>query len=156
VAHERIQARPSNSIRKAQRRRQRPPMRIAIWIATSVLCILVLGYVVGPTKCSEGWQSPSIGRQGAFSWHGGLNHAPDILRLLGSLLGAFVVSTAYQSIRNAIVSKRGKSHAAQDPVRSVQCPKCKAPMTKRLARRGRYAGNYFWGCSRFLACKGIR
>lgn len=29
-------------------------------------------------------------------------------------------------------------------------------MTRRLARRGANAGGYFWGCSRYPACRGIR
>ncbi len=36
------------------------------------------------------------------------------------------------------------------------CPKCGARMSKRLARSGSNAGNEFWGCSTFPACRGIR
>jgi predicted RNA-binding Zn-ribbon protein involved in translation (DUF1610 family) len=39
---------------------------------------------------------------------------------------------------------------------SVNCPRCGSSMVNRLARKGRNAGNYFWGCSRFPACKGTR
>ena len=39
---------------------------------------------------------------------------------------------------------------------SVSCPRCGSSMVKRLAKRGRNAGSYFWGCSRFPACKGTR
>jgi DNA-binding helix-hairpin-helix protein with protein kinase domain len=39
---------------------------------------------------------------------------------------------------------------------SPNCPRCGSRMTKRLARRGRNAGNYFWGCSRYPSCKGTR
>lgn len=35
------------------------------------------------------------------------------------------------------------------------CPKCGAEMKKRLARQGSNAGNEFWGCSGYPACKGI-
>lgn len=35
------------------------------------------------------------------------------------------------------------------------CPKCGAPMVLRTARKGANAGNSFWGCSRYPACKGI-
>lgn len=38
----------------------------------------------------------------------------------------------------------------------VSCPRCGSAMVKRLARRGRNAGNYFWGCSRYPSCKGTR
>ena len=36
------------------------------------------------------------------------------------------------------------------------CPLCGAPMVKRLAKKGRNAGNYFWGCSKYPICKGTR
>ena len=37
------------------------------------------------------------------------------------------------------------------------CPKNSAhgPMTKRMARKGKNAGNYFWGCSTYPKCKEI-
>lgn len=35
------------------------------------------------------------------------------------------------------------------------CPKCGAEMKKRVARQGSNAGNEFWGCSGYPACKGI-
>jgi hypothetical protein len=33
---------------------------------------MVTGAVQGPLRCRDGWQSMSIGRQGACSHHGGL------------------------------------------------------------------------------------
>lgn len=36
------------------------------------------------------------------------------------------------------------------------CPVCKAPMQLRKASRGASAGQTFWGCSRFPACRGTR
>jgi hypothetical protein len=36
------------------------------------------------------------------------------------------------------------------------CPRCNSSMRKRLAGRGRNAGHYFWGCSRYPSCKGTR
>ena len=36
------------------------------------------------------------------------------------------------------------------------CPRCGSQMVRRTARRGRYAGNQFWGCSRYPRCKGTR
>jgi restriction system protein len=36
------------------------------------------------------------------------------------------------------------------------CPLCGKTMIQRLARRGSNAGNRFWGCSSYPACKGIR
>lgn len=36
------------------------------------------------------------------------------------------------------------------------CPRCSSQMQQRLARRGRNAGSYFWGCTRYPSCKGTR
>lgn len=36
------------------------------------------------------------------------------------------------------------------------CPKCGSSMQLRTARRGRNAGNQFWGCSAFPSCRGTR
>lgn len=37
----------------------------------------------------------------------------------------------------------------------VFCPKCGAPMIRRVASKGSNAGNAFYGCSKFPACRGI-
>ena len=39
---------------------------------------------------------------------------------------------------------------------SDTCPACGSPMKVRTARRGKSAGEQFYGCSRFPACKGTR
>jgi len=46
----------------------------------------------------------------------------------------------------------------QAPSRTAlpDCPRCGSGMHQRLARRGRNAGSYFWGCSRYPSCKGTR
>ena len=36
------------------------------------------------------------------------------------------------------------------------CPVCQSAMEKRIAKRGANAGNAFWGCSQYPACKGTR
>ena len=35
---------------------------------------------------------------------------------------------------------------------AVKCPKCGRPLRKMVARKGRNAGNEFWGCSGFPEC----
>jgi hypothetical protein len=34
------------------------------------------------------------------------------------------------------------------------CPVCQHPMAKRIAKRGSYAGQTFWGCVQFPKCGG--
>lgn len=36
------------------------------------------------------------------------------------------------------------------------CPKCGAGMVRRVAKRGKNAGNAFWGCSAYPRCRGTR
>jgi restriction system protein len=43
-----------------------------------------------------------------------------------------------------------ESETAETPA----CPECGKPMMLRTARRGANAGNQFWGCSAYPACKG--
>jgi restriction system protein len=42
------------------------------------------------------------------------------------------------------------------PNDSKNCPSCGQPMVLRTSKRGANAGNQFWGCSTYPACKGIR
>ncbi|MES1930811.1 restriction endonuclease [Salinisphaera dokdonensis CL-ES53] len=45
--------------------------------------------------------------------------------------------------------------AARAP-ETPSCPRCNASMVERTARNGAKAGNTFYGCSRFPACRGTR
>ena len=47
------------------------------------------------------------------------------------------------------------SATAVDPD-APACPACGKPMRKMLAKRGKNAGNPFWSCSDYPACKGSR
>ena len=38
----------------------------------------------------------------------------------------------------------------------MMCPRCGSAMVRRVAKQGAGAGNAFWGCSRFPACRGTR
>ena len=37
----------------------------------------------------------------------------------------------------------------------ILCPKCGAPMIKRIAKKGTNAGKEFYGCSNFPTCRGV-
>ncbi len=47
--------------------------------------------------------------------------------------------------------------AAQDEMPEIEplCPICGCEMIKRTAKKGKNAGNTFWGCSKFPNCRGI-
>lgn len=36
------------------------------------------------------------------------------------------------------------------------CPKCGKPMVRRMARKGKNAGNAFWSCSDYPDCAGTK
>lgn len=36
------------------------------------------------------------------------------------------------------------------------CPSCRSPMTRRVAKYGKNAGEEFWGCPGYPKCKGVR
>ena len=46
-------------------------------------------------------------------------------------------------------------HDLSDDAAGAACPKCAAPMVRRVAKRGENAGNEFWGCSAFPKCRTI-
>ena len=46
-------------------------------------------------------------------------------------------------------------HEAEMPELDPLCPICSQKMVKRTARKGKNAGNTFWGCSQFPNCRGV-
>jgi restriction system protein len=51
--------------------------------------------------------------------------------------------------------RRGEGHRT-DAVSAPACPSCGQPTILRTSKRGTNAGNQFWGCSTYPACKGTR
>lgn len=45
--------------------------------------------------------------------------------------------------------------APTTPQSRKQCPKCGSTMVLRKARKGQNAGNQFWGCATYPACRGV-
>ena len=45
--------------------------------------------------------------------------------------------------------------ATPEPQQDVEptCPKCGSPLVARIAKKGKYLGQKFWGCSQFPNCK---
>ena len=52
-------------------------------------------------------------------------------------------------------SLRPKTTLSVQTQSAPACPKCGATMVTRTARQGANAGNTFWGCPKYPACKGI-
>lgn len=51
------------------------------------------------------------------------------------------------------LARRAEQSAQND---APFCPKCGKPMIKRIAKKGRNAGNAFWSCSTYPECDGTR
>ncbi len=57
--------------------------------------------------------------------------------------------TQYEEIKDDDIE--GDFEEAKEPY----CPKCGSKMMLRTAKKGRYAGKNFWGCSKYPNCNGI-
>lgn len=81
----------------------------------------------------------------------------DIL-FLGGALPLYSAPSSFSHTPSTSNSGNKNSYSGYSPksTSSYSCPRCGSSMIKRLAKRGRNAGNYFWGCSRYPGCKGTR
>jgi hypothetical protein len=136
-----------------------------------VLLMILLRPLVQPTTCSDGWRSPSIGRQGACSWHGGVgtNWSAVFVFLLSGAGGLAVGGGLYgvrekresaerqrlQKLREAEEQAKLDALRAQAKAEGVACPICGCPMRSRKAERSRPT-NYVQGCVRYPSCTGTR
>jgi len=68
------------------------------------------------------------------------------------LLDGLALKKMVLGMSNAHLSEQQESRKPGQ----VLCPKCSAPMVRRVAKHGANAGNGFWGCSTFPKCRGIR
>ncbi|MCB2008386.1 MAG: topoisomerase DNA-binding C4 zinc finger domain-containing protein, partial [Rhodoferax sp.] len=48
------------------------------------------------------------------------------------------------------------AHSPTPSAEALACPLCAKPMVRRTAKRGANAGNEFWGCTGYPACRGTR
>jgi restriction system protein len=63
----------------------------------------------------------------------------------------------HELIREARAAKplpTGMTSSAAGSAAAPGCPRCGSPMVRRTAKRGASAGQAFYGCSRYPACKG--
>lgn len=154
--------------------------RVPIVIITFFLTLFLSTAIIGPVTCSSGWASPSIGKSGACSSHGGVAKWKGILPLILSGFAAFWIygrlerhekklpekREQYKSPqlspidRNETVEIISKSSPAPKPTKkssaAVKCPKCNGRMALRTAKQGANKGQKFWGCSKFPRCKGTK
>ena len=73
------------------------------------------------------------------------------------LFGLISQAQAARAGKTGTAGAQPTAPAATAPVSTVPgCPACSKPMVLRLARFGANAGNAFWGCTDYPACKGTR
>jgi hypothetical protein len=135
-------------------------------ISGAILWFLVRIPYTDDSYCRDGWASPSIGLQGACSHHGGVGYieaASPLRNILAICIGvAVLIAMRITTARWERDRERQRKELKKLPPRSaapdsrLRCPKCGDVMRKRLAKRGPYKGDRFWGCSRYPNCKGIR
>ena len=61
-----------------------------------------------------------------------------------------------EALTKARLEVRDAARSVDSRGEKVVCPKCGAPMRKRLCKRGVNAGHAFWSCSRYPDCDGTR
>ena len=152
-------------------------------IVTAIVVFYVLriagSFFIGPTTCADGWHSPSIGRRGACSHHGGIGiNGGAVLATIVSGAVGFSTYVFLLPIPPAPRAPAPRPSAHRPPPRdapqptpntdkapsgtSVQrgsppyCPICGSSMRRRTAKRGRRRGEEFFGCSRYPGCRGVR
>lgn len=87
-------------------------------IATSILVGIILlitvnivgNKIVGPIRCEDGWHSPSIGRQGACSHHGGVDTTPRdtifFLSFVFSIGSGIYTSSLFEKMEKNSISEK--------------------------------------------------
>jgi hypothetical protein len=87
-------------------------LTVALFIGLRII------YPIEPYRCADGWESPSIGIQGACSHHGGVvggDTMPRLLKIacpLAGLLVFWLVANAYGGFTTRIPSKYGTGYIA--------------------------------------------
>lgn len=129
-------------------------------ITTAIAAWVLISWLLGPVKCSDGWASPSIGSRGACSWHGGVDHSHGFIALFGAAFAGFLVAQIVQIPRQKKIrldqQKWEQDRKAAIRAAGLECPDCGAAMVRRLARNGKNRGRYFVGCTRYPLCKNAR
>jgi restriction system protein len=83
---------------------------------------------------------------------------PELLALIQSVQSGNILAsgTATDTPKDSSVSQEKLSAPSGAVGAGSACPSCGQPMVLRTSKRGANAGNQFWGCSTYPACKGTR
>jgi hypothetical protein len=119
---------------------------VLLWIVVSGLA----GRALGPTTCRDGWDSPSIGRQGACSHHGGVDDSKAFFaNLAGLIVGGLAGLARSNSLRRAADRRRAAAEDERIEAAKRAGHQCECGRIMKLEPGARRLGN-----SRpFLLCK---
>jgi len=98
----------------------RSPIFYAVMVF--VISLLVIGILMPALSCMDGWQSGSIGKQGACSHHGSVNYIPVVLGVIISYAISFFVWKFAKKNEVKLKSKDNKAvvHAEKVSVSFLQ------------------------------------
>ncbi|MFT5725900.1 MAG: ribosomal protein L37AE/L43A [Desulforhopalus sp.] len=71
------------------------------------------------------------------------------------LPGLFGIGAAISFFNRIKSSPRNKTKVEKQNSTVPICPKCGSKMVKRVAKKGKKAGEEFWGCSDFPRCRSV-
>jgi len=84
------------------------------------------------------------------------NKLEEYLEIDGVVVNEVEVSDGEEAVVKADVNdENGKSVAENESDSAPTCPKCNAPMAKRIAKSGDNKGKEFYGCTKFPKCRTI-
>ncbi|MGM8224937.1 topoisomerase DNA-binding C4 zinc finger domain-containing protein [Cellvibrio sp. ARAG 10.3] len=147
---------------------------IKIFTAVVFFAVLILSKtIIGPVTCASGWQSPSIGKRGACSHHGGVSKWKAYLPFLVSGVVSFLFyinfnPSSFSRKENEETSKITQDSSLEQPTAQpgvkktrvykpiIKCPKCRGSMVLRTSKKGASPGRKFWGCKKYPKCRGAK
>lgn len=100
------------------------------------------GFLLGPVTCRDGWASSSIGRQGACSWHGGVDNSRGFLILIYAAVSGFVGFCVFGKLEPRPQYKQ------PNPILRQRCPRCGGHMHYDREHEGQAR------CNRYPICSG--
>lgn len=108
------------------------------------------GFVVTSGRFSDEARSFAQGRNVT------LVDGPKVRALIGQAKNAKAEVPPRPSARTVADSASASAAPVDQAEKAPVCPACGRPMTKRVAKRGATAGNAFWGCTGYPACRETR
>lgn len=92
-----------------------------------------------------------------------LQYIIPICSLIGAGISAYYKATnktsnkeIKESPSRRTYSQTNKSENSRQSQSTPECPQCGSAMVERTAKKGRNAGESFWGCAGYPKCKGTR